>query len=88
MLPEPRVWTREEMMKRVALFKDLKGNKGGLPDSHLPEAEKEIFNVIGFQPPEGGKRMRRDGQFAGWRRRGKVVGNPDLGGVQYGLCPV
>jgi quercetin dioxygenase-like cupin family protein len=58
MLPETRVRTRDEMMKRVALFKDLIGNKGGLPDSHLPEAEKEIFNVIGFQPPpsegEGG----------------------------------
>ena len=53
MLPQTRVWTRDEMMERVALFKDLIGNKGGLPDSHLPEAEKEIFNVIGFQPPPG-----------------------------------
>ena len=51
MLPETRVRTRDEMMKRVALFKDLIGNKGGLPDSHLTEAEKEILNVIGFQPP-------------------------------------
>jgi hypothetical protein len=53
MLQKTRVWTREEMMERVALFKDLIGNKGGLPDRHLPEAEKEIFNVIGFQPPPG-----------------------------------
>ena len=28
-----RVWTRDEMMKRVARFKDLKGSDGGLPDS-------------------------------------------------------
>ena len=40
MLPETRVRTRDEMMKRVALFKDLIGNKGGLPDSHLTETEK------------------------------------------------
>ena len=30
----PRLYlTREEMMKRVARFKDLKGSDGGLPDS-------------------------------------------------------
>jgi hypothetical protein len=28
MLPETRVRTRDEVMKRVALFKDLIGNKG------------------------------------------------------------
>jgi len=31
-LPEIRV-TREEMRKRVAYFKDLKGFDGGLPDN-------------------------------------------------------
>ena len=31
MMPEARVWTREEMMKRVALFKDQSGSKEGLP---------------------------------------------------------
>lgn len=51
MLPETRVWTRNEMMKRVALFKDLKGARTGLPDSHLPECDRELINVIGFQPP-------------------------------------
>jgi hypothetical protein len=30
MVPELRAWTREEMMKRVAFFKDLKGSKGGV----------------------------------------------------------
>src|SRR5919205_96719 len=52
MVPEMRVWSGEEMMKRVAYFKDLRGSKGGLPDSELPECERELINVIGFQPPE------------------------------------
>ena len=52
MIAEMRVWTREEMMRRVAFFKDLSGSKGGLPDSELPECERELINVIGFRPPE------------------------------------
>jgi hypothetical protein len=51
MLPDVKVWTRDEMLKRVAFFKDLKGSKRGLPDSELPECERELINVIGFQPP-------------------------------------
>ena len=48
----PRLYlTREEMMKRVARFKDLKGSDGGLPDSKMPGCERTLFNVIGFQPP-------------------------------------
>jgi mannose-6-phosphate isomerase-like protein (cupin superfamily) len=43
--------TREEMLKRVARFKDLKGSDGGLPDSKMPGCERTLFNVIGFQPP-------------------------------------
>ncbi|CAH0357042.1 hypothetical protein [Sphingobium sp. CECT 9361] len=53
MIPQLRSISREDMMKRVALFKDLKGSKTGLPDSGLPECERELINVIGFQPPEG-----------------------------------
>ncbi len=52
MLLETRVWTRDEMMKRVAMFRDLSGARTGLPDSHLPECDRELINVIGFQPPE------------------------------------
>lgn len=52
MIPAVRSWTRDEMMKRVAFFKDLKGSKTGLPDSDLPECERELINVIGFQPPD------------------------------------
>lgn len=55
-LPTIRV-TREEMLKRVALFKDLVGSDGGLPDSKYPSAERKLYNVIGFQRPEGDPEM-------------------------------
>jgi quercetin dioxygenase-like cupin family protein len=48
-----RVWTRAAMLKRVARFKDLKGSDGGLPDSDVPESRRTLYNVIGFQPPQG-----------------------------------
>ncbi len=44
--------TREEMMKRVARFKELRGSDGGLPDSDVPESRKTLYAVIGFQLPE------------------------------------
>ncbi len=44
---------RAEMMKRVARFKDLVGSDGGLPDSQYPSAIRILYNVIGFQPPQG-----------------------------------
>jgi hypothetical protein len=53
MIPAIRNWTRDEMMKQGAFFRDLKGSKGGLPDSNLPECERELINVIGFQPLGG-----------------------------------
>ena len=46
-----RNWSRDEMMKRVARFKSLKGSDGGLPDSPLPECRRTLYAVIGFQPP-------------------------------------
>ena len=46
-----RPWSREEMMKRVARFRKLKGSDGGLPDSPLPECRRKLYAVIGFQPP-------------------------------------
>src|SRR5436190_1501599 len=42
---------KDEMMKRVARFRKLKGSDGGLPDSPLPECRRKLFAVIGFQPP-------------------------------------
>jgi len=43
--------TKDEMRKRVALFSELKGFDGGLPDSDHPDCKRTLFNVIGFQPP-------------------------------------
>lgn len=31
-----RGFSRDEMKKRVARFKDLQGSDGGLPDSNMP----------------------------------------------------
>ena len=49
---EIRTWPRDEMLKRVARFKKLKGSDGGLPDSPLPECKRKLYAVIGFQPPK------------------------------------
>jgi mannose-6-phosphate isomerase-like protein (cupin superfamily) len=46
-----RTLPREQMMKRVARFRRLKGSDGGLPDSPLPECRRKLYAVIGFQPP-------------------------------------
>src|SRR5437588_9405729 len=49
---------REEILKRVARFRKLKGSDGGLPDSKMPGCERILYNVIGFRPPRterGGK---------------------------------
>ena len=52
MIPPLKVWSRVEILKRVARFKDLKGFSDGLQDSALPECHKTVYNVIGFQTPE------------------------------------
>jgi len=49
-----RNWSRDEMLQRVARFKQLKGSDGGLPDSKLPECRRKLYAVIGFQPPQTG----------------------------------
>jgi mannose-6-phosphate isomerase-like protein (cupin superfamily) len=46
-----RTWPRDEMLKRVARFRKLRGSDGGLPDSKLPECRRKLYAVIGFQPP-------------------------------------
>ena len=53
---EIRVIDKEEMMTRVARFKKLKGSDGGLPDSPLPESQRTLYAVIGFQPPKKGNK--------------------------------
>ncbi|MCP5199098.1 MAG: cupin domain-containing protein [Gammaproteobacteria bacterium] len=48
----PRAYpSRADMQARVARFKDLRGFDGGLPDSYMPQAQRILYNVIGFQPP-------------------------------------
>ena len=51
MLPPVKIWSRADMMKRIARFEDLKGFSDGLQDSALPECQKTVFNVLGFQTP-------------------------------------
>jgi hypothetical protein len=45
--------SRAALLKRVAFFKDLKGFDGGLPDSKMKGCIRTLYNVIGFQPPQG-----------------------------------
>jgi quercetin dioxygenase-like cupin family protein len=37
----------EDMLKRVARYKELKGSKQAYVDTRLPEYQRDIFNVIG-----------------------------------------
>ena len=47
-MPIPtREISRDEMLKRVAIFKDLKPSRRPLIDAVLPQFEREIFSVIG-----------------------------------------
>ncbi len=46
-----KLFTKKEMVKRVARFDQLKGFDGGLADSYHPDATRTLYNVIGFQPP-------------------------------------
>ena len=50
-LPRIRM-SKQDMMKRVARFRNLKGSDGGLADSRYPGCERILYNVIGFQPPK------------------------------------
>jgi mannose-6-phosphate isomerase-like protein (cupin superfamily) len=51
-----RTLSKGTMLKRVARFSKLKGSDGGLPDSKLPEARRELYAVIGFNPPKKGSK--------------------------------
>lgn len=44
---------KEEILKCVARFKDLKRNEGGLPDADLEGYKRTFLNIVGFKPPEG-----------------------------------
>ena len=45
-------FSRDEMLKRVAYFKNLRGHDGGLPDSNVEGSYRTLMNVVGFQPPK------------------------------------
>ena len=36
---------RDEMLKRVAYFKDLRGHDGGLPDSNVEGSFRTLINL-------------------------------------------
>jgi len=42
-----RIVTREEMLQRVARFKELTPSSRPLVDAVLPQFNREIFNIIG-----------------------------------------
>ena len=77
-----RGFSRAEIMRRVARLETLKGSDGGLPDSHMPGCERTLINVIGFQPPGGGRR----GDVAGRRRCHARGGDPISEGFNLGYC--
>lgn len=45
-------FTREDMLKHVARFTDLKGSDKGMPDAVLPNSYKILSNVLGFRVPD------------------------------------
>ena len=45
---------KDDILKGVARFTDLKGVDDSLPDSHLPGSTRTLYNVMGFEPPESG----------------------------------
>ncbi len=51
-----RAFTREEMMRRVAMFSDLKGFSSGFSDTLVPNTHRTLYNVMGFTPPPNGER--------------------------------
>jgi len=49
-----RIVTKEEMLTRVAKFKDLKASARPLVDAVLPQFQREIFQIIGGGVTEDG----------------------------------
>jgi mannose-6-phosphate isomerase-like protein (cupin superfamily) len=44
--------SRDEIMRGVARFGEIKGVSEGLPDMALPECRRTFYNVLGFATPE------------------------------------
>lgn len=45
---------RAEVEKCVARFKDVQPVNSGLPDMAVEGCERSFYNMLGFEPPEGG----------------------------------
>jgi mannose-6-phosphate isomerase-like protein (cupin superfamily) len=43
---------RDEILRGVARFSEIKGVTGGLPDMVLPECQRTFYNVLGFEMPQ------------------------------------
>jgi mannose-6-phosphate isomerase-like protein (cupin superfamily) len=43
---------RDEILRGVARFDEIKGVREGLPDMALPECRRTFYNVLGFEMPE------------------------------------
>jgi mannose-6-phosphate isomerase-like protein (cupin superfamily) len=53
-LPIPTVRpSRDDMLKCVARFKDLRGVSEGLPDMQLEGCHRTFYSVLGFSQPKG-----------------------------------
>ena len=42
-----KILSRDDMMKRVALWKDQKPNPQMFVDTRLPEYERDLYSIIG-----------------------------------------
>jgi mannose-6-phosphate isomerase-like protein (cupin superfamily) len=56
--------SREEILRGVARFGEIKGVTGGLPDMALPECRRTFFNVLGFQLPTRAETYSPFGELA------------------------
>jgi hypothetical protein len=50
---------REDMMKCIARFDDIKGASDGIPDMQVEEYHRTFHSVIGFEQPKGEEHIRR-----------------------------
>ena len=55
---------REEMLKCIARFDDIKGVSDGIPDMKLEEYHRTFYSVIGFEQPKGDEHAQKPVQRA------------------------
>ena len=62
--------TREQVLKGIARFRQIKRVYEGLPDMALPESRRAFLNVLGFEQPNGD-----DGHYSPFGDEAKAVVN-------------